>query len=167
MGTRGEPRFTRDVDVAVKVADDEEAEALIADLRHLGYRILAVLEHKGLGRLSTVRLSPPGARGAVVDLLFASSGIEPEIAVESELVELKPGLKVPVALRAHLIATKILARDDANRPQDLIDLNGLLSNCSPEELEMTRSSLELITSRGFHRGKELVRDLEELLARPG
>jgi hypothetical protein len=45
------------------------------------YRLLASIEQEETGRLATVRLgSPPAVSGdVVVDLLFASSGIEPEI----------------------------------------------------------------------------------------
>ena len=38
VSARTEPRFTRDVDLAVAVASDTEAEALIHRLRTAGYR---------------------------------------------------------------------------------------------------------------------------------
>lgn len=37
VSARTEPRFTRDADIAVAVADDTEAEAMIRSLRHRGY----------------------------------------------------------------------------------------------------------------------------------
>ncbi len=61
---------------AIAVKDDREAEHVVFAMQGLGYSVRAVLEHDATGRMSTVRL---GAGGSVVtDLLFASSGIEPE-----------------------------------------------------------------------------------------
>jgi len=78
---QNEPRTTRDVDIVVAVSGDADAEAVVFALQSRGYQLLLALEQTAVGRLSTVRLSTPGAssRGVVVDLLFASSGIEPEI----------------------------------------------------------------------------------------
>jgi predicted nucleotidyltransferase len=123
VSVRTEPRFTRDADLAVAVTSDAEAETLIATLRALGYRIDAVVEQDAVGRLATVRLERSIETDApVVDLLFASSGIETEIVSEAEPVELLPALTMGVARVGHLIALKILSRDDDTRPQDLIDL---------------------------------------------
>ena len=56
VSVRAEPRFTRDVDFAVAVADDPEAEALIYGLCKHGYTVAASVEHDARGRLATVRL---------------------------------------------------------------------------------------------------------------
>ena len=102
VGTRAEPRTTRDVDIAVSVTDDEQAQQLISYLREHGYRIMTVLEQAALGRMATVRTMSPGlALPVVVDLLFASSGIEPAICAAAELIEVVPGLSVPVARSGH------------------------------------------------------------------
>lgn len=57
-----EPRFTRDTDLAVVVADDADAEALINQLRLRGYAIGAVLQQSATGRLATVRAEAFGLR---------------------------------------------------------------------------------------------------------
>lgn len=44
VGARAEPRFTRDVDVAVAVTGDTEAEQLVHRLQVRGYVVGAVLE---------------------------------------------------------------------------------------------------------------------------
>lgn len=75
--TRGEPRFTRDVDVAVAVSNDDQAEGVIFQLSQLGYVVRATVEHDALERLATARLQHPS--GVVCDLIFATSGIEAEI----------------------------------------------------------------------------------------
>lgn len=82
VSVRATPRFTSDVDLAVAVPSDADAEALIYALTLQSYRVVLCLEHERQARLSTVRLLPPGQDedGIIVDLLFASSGIEPELA---------------------------------------------------------------------------------------
>ncbi len=167
VSVRAEPRFTRDIDLAVAVGDDREAESIVNTLLHRGYSILASLEQTSARRLATVRLRVPGepADGVVVDLLFASSGIEPEIVAQAEIVEIAPGLALPVARVPHLIALKLLARDDAHRPQDDLDLRMLLSAASDPELTDSRESIELITARGFQRDKDLPAELERACVR--
>jgi len=117
------------------------------------------------GRLATVRLALAGedVRGAVVDLLFASSGIEPEIVAAAEPLEVFPGVTLPVACPGHLIALKTLSRDDRIRPQDIMDLRALLERASRDDLELARESLGLISARGYHRDRDLAVDLERLL----
>lgn len=165
VSVRTEPRFTRDADLAVAVADDADAEALVMALRACGYHDAAVLEQAATARLATVRLSRPDEPTApVIDLLFASSGIEPEIVAESEAMTVISGLKMRVATTGHLIALKVLSRDDVRRPQDIVDLRALVKAASPDELARAKRALMLIWSRGYHRGRDLVRDFDTFLA---
>jgi len=62
----------------------------------------------------------------VTDLLFAMSGIEAEVVREAERIEVLPGVIIPVASSSHLIALKVLSRDDTDPPQDRMDLIALL-----------------------------------------
>ena len=163
ISSRIEPRFTRDLDMAIAVENDGEAEDLIYRFRHVGYGVLALIEQEATDRLATVRLAAPGESGIIVDLLFASSGIEPEIVRDAGPLEIASGLVVPVAQVWHLLAMKVLARDDQRRPQDLVDLRNLLTVVSEEDLERARDALSLITQRGFHRRKNLLADLRALL----
>ena len=164
VSVRTEPRFTRDADVAVSVTDDSQAEALVRELQVLGYGVATIVEQEATRRLATVRLIPPGERerGVVVDLLFASSGIEPEIVAGAEVVEVMPGLSVPVAQAGHLIALKILARDDERRPQDHLDLVALGARADQATWDLARGALALVTERGFHRGRDLLAALEQI-----
>lgn len=164
VGVRAEPRFTRDADVAVAVQDDRSAERLVRDLGARGYRAVLVLEHDAHERLSAVRLTPAtsGSEGLVLDLLFASSGIEREVVAGAELIEIMPGLRMPVASTGHLIALKLLSRDDEARPQDAADLKALAKAASPADLAAAKDALALITSRGFHRGRDLAREARKL-----
>lgn len=163
VSVRTEPRFTRDADLAVATATDADAEALVLLLRSLGYAVSSIVEQEAVGRLATVRLAlESGERVPVVDLLFASSGIEPEIVAAAEVLELLPGLPVPVARIGHLIALKVLSRDDIRRPQDLVDLRSLLRVATAEEQQRARHALTLIAARGYHRGRDLLGDMDRL-----
>lgn len=166
VSVRAVPRFTSDVDVAVAVTTDADAEALVYALTLQSYRVLACLEHERKARLSTVRLLPPGQDedGIVVDLLFASSGIEPELAAAATPLEVLPGLVVPVATLGHLVALKLLAMDDATRPQDRIDILSLLRHADDVELRRAEEAITTITARGFHREKDLPARLRDVRA---
>ena len=58
VSVRTEPRFTRDLDVAVAVSDDLSAERLIYQLHGAGLHTFATVEHEVTKRLSTARLNP-------------------------------------------------------------------------------------------------------------
>jgi Nucleotidyl transferase AbiEii toxin, Type IV TA system len=165
VSARSEPRFTRDIDLALAVGNDADSELLLSRLFQLGYRLEALLEQTSVNRLATARLSPPeeSRPGVIVDLLVASSGIEPEVVAAADPLEVFPGFPVPVARTGHLIALKVLSQGP-QRPQDLADLGALLAAAPPEDLELARSALAEITGRGFHRGKNLAGEFQNLLS---
>ena len=163
VSVRTEPRFTRDIDLAVAIDNDEEAQALVLDLRTKGFRATAHLEQEATGRLATVRLTEAGASAPVIDLLFATTGIEREIVDAAEKLEALPGLTIPVARLPHLLALKVLARDDRARPQDLGDARALVGRAEPGDLDEARRLLGLIAARGFARGRDLDAELGRLL----
>src|SRR5690606_6934303 len=101
----------------------------------------------------------------VVDLLFAATGIEPEIVADAQPLEVFAGVTVPVARAHHLLAMKLLSRDDATRPLDRADALALLAALDPEALEQTRAALVLVTQRGFHRGRDLHAELDRIRSR--
>ncbi len=166
VSVRAVPRFTRDIDLVVAVSDDGDAERVVYALSNLGYTIRTVIEQDATNRLATARLSPPGEsqEGVLVDLLFASSGIESEIAAGADRVEVFTGVEIPVATQAHLLAMKVLSNDALRRPQDSADIRALLQVCSDDDLAAALRALELITSRGFHRERDLRRDLDQVIA---
>jgi len=160
-----EPRFTRDIDLAVAIDRDEAAEQVVRRLQEQGYAVAMVLEQAAQGRLATVRLVPPGgsATGVVIDLMFASSGIEAEICRDAEDLEVFAGLLVPVCRPGHLLAMKLLSRDDRSRPQDAIDLHALLEGLDHVELSRAKEAIDAITDRGYDRGRDLRAALARLL----
>jgi len=165
VSVRCEPRFTRDIDVAAAVKDDAGAEALVSRLVASGFRLRLSLEHEALRRLATVRLTPPGEpeEGVVVDLLFASSGIESEICRDADRLELAPGLSVPVARAGHLVAMKLLALAP-DRPQDAIDLHALIATLTEADRARARLATARIVTLGANRSKPLREELERWLS---
>lgn len=166
VSARTEPRFTRDTDLAVQVTDDRDAKALVLALQDRGYRVLSAVEQEATGRLATIRLAPQWetSGGGVMHLLFASSGIEGEVVAAAEVLQVLPELRAPVAQVGHLLALKILSRDDRTRPQDWVDITALLATADAPSLALALDALVLIQERGFHRGRDLLADLDALLA---
>lgn len=164
VSIRTEPRFTRDVDLAVSVGDDAEAERLIAGFVAGGYAPEAIVEQEAAGRIATVRLRKRSqGEEPFVDLLFASSGIEDLIVAAAEPLEVLRGVEMPVASAEHLLATKVLAAEPS-RPQDRIDALALADALDQDGLEATRDALKEIERRGFSRGRDLLAVMEEILA---
>lgn len=162
VSIRAEPRFTQDVDFAVAVADDSEADGVVYRLRSRGYQPGVVLEQTYTDRTRTVRLVCSGSR-TIVDLLFASSGIEREIVSAATRVEVADGIRVPVATTGHLIAMKTLA----GRDRDRLDLSSLIEAASAADLKQAREAVRLIKSRGFSRGQDVAADLEQYIKNAG
>lgn len=165
VSIRTEPRFTRDVDVAVAVGGDEQAQRLVRALARFGYVVEVAVEQEATGRLATVRLRPTGSGdGALVDLLFASSGIEAEVIEDAEDVEALAGVSLPVARAGHLLALKLLARDDRLRPQDEGDIRALVGVMDDVELTRAREGCAAIVQRGYARGRALPDLLEAAIS---
>lgn len=100
------------------------------------------------------------------DLLFASSGIEPEIVANASTLTLFEGCQVPVASVGHLVAVKLLARSP-RRLQDDLDLDALARVATEEDLREASSAIGLITARGFARNKDLEAEFVTWRARTG
>jgi Nucleotidyl transferase AbiEii toxin, Type IV TA system len=160
-----EPRFTVDVDLAVSVDSDENAIRTVFLLRQRGYELVGTVEQEATGRFATARLKPPGEKSAqsVVDLLFSSSGIEPEIVRAARTLDIGAGEPVPVARPGHLVALKLLSYDPKTRPKDGLDLQALKPILDEAEIELARSGCELIMERGYNRRKDLRKAFADFL----
>lgn len=150
VGARAEPRYTRDVDVAV--AGDEEAERLLHRMTSNGYTVEVVVEQTRTTRLATARLRHRKDPGIFIDLLFASSGIESELVAAAERIAYRPGTRFPVASVGHLIALKLLSESDM-RLQDRIDLRLLAAVATDADWSTAEAAVRLIRLRGYHRGR--------------
>lgn len=164
---RAESRSTRDLDVALAVSGDNEAEVIVRSLRMRGYRDHpkgGMIEGRD-GRLATVRLvSPPledDETGSEIDLLIACAGVEAEVVAAATLMEILPGVRVPVARAGHLVALKVLA----GRLKDVEHIQVLIREMSAEDLQIARETVELIERRGFQEKPErnLLVELAKLL----
>lgn len=160
VSARCDPRFTRDVDIAVMVDSDERAEALVHALASRGLRIVSLVEQESVGRLAMARLATDD--GLSIDLLIASSGIESEVVMSAENLEVVQGLLLPVARIGHLIALKLLSVAPG-RETDSADLRNLAAVADDEEWSLASEAVALIEERGFARGRQL--DAELLILR--
>jgi hypothetical protein len=146
----GEPRYTRDVDLAVAVDVDQEAERLVYELSTRRYEVVTIIEQTKTNRLATARLRRVEDRSVFIDLLFASSGIEPELAAAAVKID-----NVPVSGVGHLLALKVLSESE-RRLQDRIDIQQLATIATDEDWRTAEAMVRLIKERGFHRGRALL-----------
>jgi hypothetical protein len=167
VSTRGAPRFTNDIDVAVLVAADADRERFVARLLEAGYRVETLLEDKETGELVTVRLLCPEASGTqfMLDLLFATSGLEAEVVRAAARIDVTLRINLPVASIAHLIAMKVLSAGGEGRSRDADDLARLIPRATDADLTEARRALALITERGRNRGKDLQSEFDRYLRR--
>jgi hypothetical protein len=154
VSARIEPRMTRDVDFAVSVNDDSGAEEILFKLQQLGYVVDSVIEQTAAERLATARLVRQDGGGVILDLLFSSSGIEPEVVLASQEIELFGGTRTAIATVGHLLALKALSESDS-RPQDTIDLVALSKAAQHTDWDAAFTAAALITDRGYNRGRDL------------
>jgi hypothetical protein len=164
VAARSEPRFTRDVDLAIATASDREAEHIVHAMAARGYRVQTVIEHRRFNRLATARLLPAPSPDVFVDLLFASSGIEAMISASAEVIEYDRNVRLPVARVGHLIALKVLAESDS-RLQDRLDLTALARVATVEDWALAETSVRDIRAAGYHRGRALVTRLRRFRQR--
>ena|GEM_PF-632051 len=173
VSAQAEPRTTRDLDVVVSVSDDVRLESVGRFLLNHGYREVEHRENRRLGTAAKISYRVPGesSAGVVADLLFAMTGIEPEVVAAAEVLEVMRGLAMPVARTGHLLALKVLARDPSYpdlRPQDAGDIRELLRVADREEVQRARHALDLMMRRGFDldiddQPRDLRAEFEDLL----
>jgi predicted nucleotidyltransferase len=159
VSTRCDPRFTRDVDLALAVTDDSHAEGIVNLLTQQGFRIDAVVEQETKNRLAMTRLVSHDDTS--IDLLIASSGIEAEVVADAEPLEVVKQIILPVARVGHLIALKLLSVAPG-RETDYSDLRNLALVADEVEWQRAKSAVRLIVERGYSRNRDLESDLETL-----
>jgi hypothetical protein len=157
-------RATRDIDFAIGVPSDEIAENLIRSLQQIGFAPVELLQRRDSGAISTVRLLSPEFPGIFLDLLFSACGIENEVVATATNIEILPGLTVPAATTPSLIAMKVLSSGHKGRRQDLLDLEHLIRDATPEELREAKELTALIVRRRMNDGRDLPKLLDELVA---
>ena len=112
-------------------------------------------------RRQQLRRAHPGLVDSEIEELVAAW--RPEIVDRADTLDVFAGLRVPVARTGHL-ALKLLSRDARTRPQDQIDLVELRRAATEADIDEARGAVAMIHARGFQRDRDLVRDLERLVA---
>jgi len=164
VSARSEPRFTRDVDLIVDTPTDADAEQLIRALLGKGYGLHAQLEQKSVNRRATCRLLQlDQSDGVIVDLFFANFGIEQEVLEKASEEELTDEISLPIVQAEDLIALKLLAVNNRNRPRDSEDILNLLEHVSTARLKRTRQLLRLMAERRPVSAQNLEQLLDELI----
>ena len=160
-----QPRTTKDIDFAILIESADDQDELVKKLLARGYTDQEILMHlEPTHRLGfRVRIASEKIDSVAIDLLTSSSGIEREVIQSAIAIEIWPGLFVPVAIRAHLLAMKVLSQNDSERLHDRVDIQQLLIGITTDELKTARKALSLITERGFSRGKNLEAELIAML----
>ena len=162
MSARVEPRFTEGVDLVTSVDGDGAADRVSAHLMRRGYRLIKLLLRDDAHRVATLRLQPPVPEGVdvvaaelpILDCIFATCGIEPEIVAEATETEVLTGVRVKTASIAHLVVMKLLS-ECPERDKDRRDLRHLLKLARPHDLRDVERLIRLVKTRGFSRGKDL------------
>jgi len=161
IAARAMLRYTQDVDVVVAVDDDAEAERVAGVLIRYGYRPMAELDHRRLNRLATLRmLSPHVPRdmeptdAPLLDILFASCGIEREVVAAATPTPVFPDVTLATARIPHLIAMKLVSESEV-RHQDRADLHALILAATDADLVEVPPLLDLIAQRGYAGDKDL------------
>lgn len=114
----GEPRFTRDVDLTLLTGFGDEESYIDPFLDSFEARIGEAKEFALTNRVLLLRSS----EGIGIDIALAGLPFE-ESAVDTALdVELEPGAVLRVCSPEALLVMKAFA----NRPQDLLDIRGIL-----------------------------------------
>jgi hypothetical protein len=129
-----------------------------------GCGIHANSEQKTAKNLATCRLiERANPDGSIVDLFFASFGIEDEVLLSVSEEEIAEGILRPIVQAEDLIAIKLLAISNRNRPRDSEDILNLLEHAPAARLERIRELLRLMAERRPATATGLEQRLDELI----
>lgn len=160
VSVRAFERTTKDIDFALAVANEQEAEKIVKYFITSGFKLETLLENKFNHSISTVRLKDFADTSYFIDLIFAASGIEQEVVAQSTEVEVLPDFYLPVATIPGLVVMKLISFDPEIRPTDGVDLNNLISAMSKSDEVKIRELIDLVNKRGYNRGKDLGKSLD-------
>ena len=154
LSAYGIERTSRDIDIAINMADEGATAAFADALRARGHTVVRA-PHERLGEIVLVHphSSEPGPLGVLIDLLPRACGFEAELIAAAREITIG-GVPVPVACIGHLIAFKVKAMHDVHRARDRSHLRALLGLASEEEREVAREALRLSLRRGVLRADD-------------
>jgi hypothetical protein len=150
----GEPRFTMDVDVSLLTGLGREEELVDAWLEKFPSRIPGARTFALENRVLLLR----GPEGIGVDVALGCLPFEEQAIRGAVEVELEPGAKVWICRPEDLVVMKAFA----DRPQDWLDLRGILIRQKSRPLDWTHIRRQLKPLAQAKEKPELVQKLEEL-----
>ena len=164
VSVRTEPRFTKDADFLVAVANDAESERIgQAMIRH-GFTLAALFERTDIARIATMRFM---LADVYVDLLTGVCGAEAEIVADASEVTILEGRRCAVASVGALIGLKALACCNRKKPDDQADLQRLLAVASGADITAAFAFVGLMESRNAPGASRLRAILAEAMAYAG
>lgn len=150
----GEPRFTMDVDVSLLAGVGREEEFVDAWLEKFASRIPQGRKFALENRVLLLR----GPEGIGVDVALGCLPFEEQAIRRAVEVELEPGARVRVCRPEDLVVMKAFA----DRPQDWLDVRGILIRQKSRPLDWAHIRRQLKPLARAKEKPELVERLESL-----
>lgn len=132
----GEPRFTRDVDMTLLTGFGNEESFVHEWLAHYESRVAEPVAFALANRVLLLR----SAGGIGIDIALGGLPFEEDAVIRAKPVELEQGAWLRICTAEDLIIMKAFA----DRPQDRVDLRGILVRQGPETLDWKRIWEELV-----------------------
>lgn len=209
VSARLEPAYMTHAGVVLHVSDEELAHRTLDRLQETGLHLLSVTEQMSVknwdhehgrpadpanieiephpnGVVAGARLvDDTGDRDLELDLVFAASGIEPEIIAAADRLEILPGQPFAVARTGHLIALTLLSYSETGRPplaanfasmdeysseqayegiREHADLNALTGAAREEDWRLAWEAVDLMATRSATRSRDLRAAMAAFLA---
>ncbi|MCX6935603.1 MAG: nucleotidyltransferase [Verrucomicrobia bacterium] len=150
----GEPRFTMDVDLNLLVGLGREEEFIDAWLEKFSARIPNVKEFALENRVLLLR----SLEGIGIDIALGCLPYEDEAIGRAVDVEFDQGVKIKICTPEDLLIMKSFA----DRPQDWIDIRGILIRQNPRSLDWSYIRRHLKVLLDAKESPELMTKLEKL-----
>jgi hypothetical protein len=152
----GEPRTTQDVDICLLAGLGDEAVFIEELLREFKPRIESAAAFAEINRVVLIRAS----NGIAIDVALGWTPFEEKMLDRATRYEFAPGAVLPTATAEDLVIMKAFA----GRPQDWIDVNGILARQRGKlDWDYIRSELALLCE--LRESPEILDELERLRAR--
>lgn len=145
----GEPRFTRDVDMTLLTGFGNEEPFVHEWLAHYESRVEKPLVFALENRVLLLR----SAGGIGIDIALGGLPFEEDAVARAKPVELERGAWLRLCTAEDLIIMKAFA----DRPQDRLDLRGILVRQGPDALDWKRIWEELTPLAEIKRAPEIDR----------
>lgn len=155
----GEPRFTRDVDMTLLTGFGNEEPYVHEWLAHYESRVAEPVAFAVKNRVLLLR----SAGGIGIDIALGGLPFEEDAVARAKPVEMEHGVWLKICTAEDLIIMKAFA----DRPQDRLDLRGILVRQGPEALDWKRIWEELTPLAEVKGDPGILEHLREMVAAIG